>query len=123
MTPRHNPLNESDLNPDGVGAQTIKLYNRFAVQGDPQNYWWLSFANKHGNVACLLTQDQEAGELFKLMDRITAAGLNPGSPDVAVFCVTATGLMETGDAWMLEKCDVLVPAKTMQANGSASIRL
>lgn len=119
----HLDLNESEINPDGVGAQQIKLYNTAAVQGDPQNYWWLSFASKEGHLGCLLTQDQEQGDLFRMMDRILAAGLNPGGEDVAVFCVTAGQLLESGDGWMLEKCDILVPHKEMAAKGSPSVFL
>lgn len=119
----HIPANQSDLNPNGVGLQQIRLYNQFSVQGDSQNYWWISFSHADGHRGCLLTQDKEQGDLFKMMDRITAAGLNPGGDDVAVFCVTAQQLMQSGDGWMLEKCDILQSHKTMVDKGSPSIFL
>lgn len=106
-----------------IEGQQVTQYNTPDVVGDPGNHWWLSFAGSDGHMGCLLTQDVEQGELHKMLDRITKAGLNPGGDDVAVFCVTAAQLRASGDEWMLDKCDEIQSHAAMAAKGSPSVFL
>lgn len=105
-------------------TQELVLHNTHQVQGDPDNLWKVQFAadslhesmkrfrdNPSGPAIrvmyVLLTPDKEGGDLFKMIDRITEAGLNPGLPKVYVQATTVTAMQTSADRWMLDSPDTL----------------
>lgn len=102
-------------------TQELVLHNIHQVQGDPDNLWKVQFCAKspigdakldaeltnYRVMYVLLTPDKEGGDLFKMIDRITEAGLNPGLPKVYVQATTVTAMQTSADRWMLDSPDTL----------------
>lgn len=96
-------------------AQEITLHNKHQEQGDPFNLWKVQFAARHPGsdgrafrvIYTLLTQDQWAGDIFKLMDYITEKKLNPGLPKVWITATNVPAMMTSSDKWMLDSMDTL----------------
>lgn len=96
-------------------AQSITLLNTHQEQGSPENLWRVQFAAKpqglghapYRTMFTLITPDQEQGDMFKLMDRITAAGLNPGLPKVWIQATNIMAMQTSSDKWMLDSMDTL----------------
>lgn len=97
-------------------AQEITLHNKHDEQGDPYNLWKVQFAakvaglladNHHRVMYTVLTQDQWAGDIFKLMDYLTEKKLNPGLPKVWIYATNVPAMMTSADKWMLDSMDTL----------------
>lgn len=99
--------------------QELVLHNTHQVQGDPDNLWKVQFAapverapappgsRVMRTMYVLLTPDIEGGDLFKMIDRITENGLNPGLPKCYVQATTVTAMATSADRWMLDSMDTL----------------
>lgn len=99
--------------------QTVTLLNQHAERGHADNLWRVGYTTKpHPNGelrrlrwTVLTPADGEDADIFRLLDRLAEAGLNPGSSHVYVYATTIPEIFASEDRWMLDAINTLIEVK------------
>lgn len=111
--------NEMPLPALGYGGQRVNLLNSFATQGAPGNIWWVSLNANDKMLGAIPTRDVEAGEMWKMLERIEKQTIMAN--DLAVACLTEDQIHAHNDAWILDSLDTLIPPEELEFRGCGSV--